>query len=77
MEIKSNTNRKNYNLSINMNNIKMSNANIKTGEIEEKSFRISEYKSKDCFKNKCSKEEDYIGYLIFLKDKINSYEKNV
>ena len=77
MEIKSNTNRKNYNLSINMNNIKMINANIKTGEIEEKSFRISEYKSKDCFKNKCSKEEDYIGYLIFLKDKINSYEKNV
>lgn len=77
MEIKSNTNRKIYNLSMNMNNIKMSNANIKTGEIEEKSFKISEYKSKDCFKNKCSKEEDYIGYLIFLKDKINSYEKNV
>lgn len=79
MEIKSNSKRKIYNLSILADNIKLSIINLKTTNIEENenNKNISEYKSKDCYKEKCNTEEDYVGYLIFLKDKINSYEKNV
>lgn len=57
----------------------MSIINLKTTNIEENenNKNISEYKSKDCYKEKCNTEEDYVGYLIFLKDKISSYEKNV
>ena len=79
MEIKSNSKRKIYNLSILADNIKLSIINLKVSNIEENEndINISDYKSKDCYKLKCSTEEDYIGYLIFLKDKINSYEKNV
>lgn len=79
MEIKSNSKRKIYNLSILADNIKLSIINLKASNIEENenNKNISEYKSKDCYKEKCNTEEDYVGYLIFLKDKINSYEKNV
>lgn len=79
LEIKDSIGRKLYNLSISVDNINVSSVKTKSGKLEESSYDIdtSKYKSKDCFKNKCSSEEDYIGYLIFLKDKINSYEKNV
>lgn len=79
MEIKSNSKRKIYNLSILADNIKLSIINLKVSNIEENEndINISDYKSTDCYKEKCNTEEDYIGYLIFLKDKINSYEKNV
>lgn len=36
---------------------------------------ISKYKAKDCLEIECKSDEDYIGYLIFLKDRINSFEK--
>lgn len=77
LEFKTLSERKSYSLRVNTEMIILSKYNIKNGDIKEFNFDVSEYKSKDCFKNKCSKEEDYIGYLIFLKDKINSYEKNV
>lgn len=77
LEFKTLSERKSYSLRVNTEMIILSKYNIKNRDIKEFNFDVSEYKSKDCFKNKCSKEEDYIGYLIFLKDKINSYEKNV
>lgn len=66
-----------YSLRTNAKTIILSKYDIKNGEEKESNIEITNYKSKDCYKEKCSTEEDYIGYLIFLKDKINSYEKNV
>lgn len=71
------TERRYYSLSMNMDNIKMSEIKTKSGTVKELDLVVNDYKSKDCNKIKCNTEEDYIGYLIFLKDKISSYEKNV
>ena len=77
LEFKTLSERKSYSLRVNTEMIILSKYNIKNGDIKEFNFDVSEYKSKDCYKEKCNTEEDYVGYLIFLKDKINSYEKNV
>lgn len=77
LEILIGSERKLYSTTMNTESLKLSSLNIKNGKIKEETLKISNYKSKDCYKEKCSTEEDYIGYLIFLKDKINSYEKNV
>lgn len=39
-----------------------------------KIIALSDYNSIDCYSEKCSKEKDYIGYLIFLKDKLKTLE---
>lgn len=39
-----------------------------------KTIALSDYNSIDCYSEKCSKEKDYIGYLIFLKDKLKTLE---
>lgn len=75
-ETKSNKVQKSFNLSLKIDQISLSETDIKTGNTEESELDFFTYKSKDCYKLKCRNEEDYIGYLIFLKDKINSYEKN-
>ena len=77
LELKTNYSVKNYNLSLALNQISLIESDLKSGKVNESDLDSSKYKSKDCYKIKCSTEEDYIGYLIFLKDKINSYEKNV
>ncbi len=41
---------------------------------KEKILDINDYNSIDCYSEKCSKEKDYIGYLIFLKDKLKTLE---
>ena len=77
LEILIGSERKLYSTTMNTESLKLSSLNIKSGNIKEETLMISNYKSKDCNKIKCNTEEDYIGYLIFLKDKISSYEKNV
>ena len=77
LELKTNDSVKIYNLSLALNQISLSKTDIKTGNIKETNLNISKNKSKDCFKNKCSTEDDYVSYLIFLKDKISIYEKTV
>ncbi len=76
-ELKTNSYRITYSLRVNMDTIILSKYNIKNGNLKETNIDTSKYISKDCYKEKCSTEEDYVGYLIFLKDKIKSYEKNV
>lgn len=39
-----------------------------------KTIALSDYNSIDCYSEKCSKEKDYIGYLIFLKNKLKTLE---
>lgn len=41
---------------------------------KEKILDINDYNSIDCYSEKCSKEKDYIGYLIFLKNKLKTLE---
>lgn len=76
-EFKTTSERNSYSLQTDRNNIIFSAYNIKNGDLKESDIDISNYKVKDCNKIKCNTEKDYIGYLIFLKDKINSYEKTV
>lgn len=38
-------------------------------------LKLSDYKEIDCYKNECKTDEEYIGYLIYLKNIINAYEK--
>ena len=64
-------------LSMKFENIKETIIDSNDAETKDNDLDINEFKSVNCNKIKCSTEEDYIGYLIFLKDKINSYEKNV
>ena len=66
-----------YVYSIKSQHINLDKSELKSGAITKKELAVSKYKPKDCYKEKCSTEQDYIGYLIFLKDKINSYEKNM
>lgn len=77
LEIINKTGSKVYNSSLEYDSIKLNDVSLKNGNTKDQSVDISNYKSKDCYKTKCSTEEDYIGYLIFLKDKINSYGKTV
>ena len=77
LELKTNYSVKNYNLPLTLNRIILTESDLKSGKVNESDIDSSKYKSKDCYKEKCNTEEDYIGYLIFLKDKINSYEKTV
>ncbi len=76
LEVNTNEFIKTYNLSLVINQISLDESDLKTGNVKKSNLKISKYKSKNCYKAKCSTEEDYIGYLIFLKDKISSYEKN-
>lgn len=77
LELKTNYSVKNYNVPLTLNRIILTESDLKSDKVNESDLDSSKYKSKDCYKEKCNTEEDYIGYLIFLKDKINSYEKNV
>ncbi len=77
LELKADNSIKIYNLPLTLNQISLIESDLKSGKVNESDLDSSKYKSKDCYKEKCSTEEDYIMYLIFLKDKINSYEKNV
>lgn len=77
LEIKSSKVRKLYNLSLIINQISLSETDVKNGNVKESESDLLKYKSKDCYKERCNTEDDYVGYLIFLKDKINSYEKSL
>lgn len=77
LETSNNKSRKVYIYLMTTEKLSLDESDFKNGKTNEYDLNFNDYKSKDCYKTKCSTEEDYIGYLIFLKDKINSYEKNV
>lgn len=66
--------RKNYTLLLNNNDFSLTTISYEDGKTKTKSLDISKYKAKDCLEIECKSDEDYIGYLIFLKDRINSFE---
>lgn len=77
LEMSTSLKRKVYTYLMTSGKMILDESNLKEGLVEKSYLKLNDYKSTDCYKEKCSTEEDYIGYLIFLKDKINSYEKNV
>lgn len=77
LEMSTDTSRKVFIYSLVNDKLSLDESNFKNGKTEKGDLKESLYKSKDCYKEKCNTEDDYVGYLIFLKNKINSYEKNV
>lgn len=66
-----------YKLLLKANNLVITNVNNKTWKFEDKTLDISNYKLTDCHIIDCTNEKEYVGYLLFLKDKINSFQKEI
>lgn len=66
-----------YKLLLKANNLVITNVNNKTWKFEDKTLDISNYKLTDCYIINCTKEKEYVGYLLFLKDKIDSFQKEI
>lgn len=77
LEIVENKNRKQYRLFLNLENILLNEYSSNEEELNFDKISETEYEATDCYKTKCNNEEEYIGYLIFLKDKINSFQKEI
>lgn len=74
LEIRKDNHTKLYKLSLDINNLKYFEYENINKLKNEKDIDISKYSSIDCYSEKCSKEKDYIGYLIFLKNKLKTLE---
>lgn len=77
LEITTSIMKKEYNANVLTDYLLVKEFSLKNGDIMDSRINNEMYKQKDCFNKKCSKEEDYIGYLLFLKDKINSFQKEI
>lgn len=66
-----------YKLFIDVDNLVITKVDIDTWKTEDKTLNSKDYMSIDCFTVKCTKEKEYVGYLLFLKDKINSFQKEI
>lgn len=66
-----------YKLFIDVDNLVITKVDIDTWKTEDKTLNIKDYMPIDCFTAKCTKEKEYVGYLLFLKDKINSFQKEI
>ncbi len=74
LEITENGIPKIYMLTLDKANIKYFEYKSENKIKQQKDLDINDYNSIDCYSEKCSKEKDYIGYLIFLKDKLKTLE---
>ncbi len=77
LEIITDSKRKQYRLFLNLEDLLLTEYSSSEEELKTKKISVSKYKSVDCYTTKCSIEDDYISYLIFLKNKINSFQKKV
>lgn len=75
LEIKNNQSLIEYKLAIYSTKLIWSKSNLDDEKNENKELDFSKYKSIDCSNIKCTKDDDFVGYLIFLRDKIKSFEK--
>lgn len=67
--------RKVYTLAMKSDDLSMTKMIYVDEEDQTTKLKISDYKEIDCYKNECKTDEEYIGYLIYLKNIINAYEK--
>lgn len=66
-----------YKLYLEIDKMVLTKIDARTWRIKDDNLVASKYTAIDCYKTKCNNEEEYIGYLIFLKDKINSFQKEI
>lgn len=64
-----------YKLYLEIDKMVITKINTKTWKIKDENLKVSNYKIFDCDSSRCNKEDDYVGYLIFLKNRIKSIEK--
>ena len=77
LEIKSESIRKQYKILLNMNDIMGTEYNSDGEALNYYKIKESKYSPIDCSSRDCHKEKEYVGYLLFLKDKINSFQKEI
>lgn len=77
LEVKSESIRKQYKILLNMNDIMVTEYNSDGEALNYYKIKESKYSSIDCSSRDCHKENEYVGYLLFLKDKINSFQKEI
>ncbi len=77
LEIKSESVRKQYKILLNMNDIMGTEYNSDGEALNYYKIKESKYSPIDCSSRDCHKEKEYVGYLLFLKDKINSFQREI
>lgn len=77
LEIKDINERIQYKLFLDLDEMLVNEYSFDEEEIKTNKLNISNYSSLDCSFNKCNKKKDYIRYMVFLKDKINSFQKEI
>lgn len=77
LESKTTSKIKRYKLFLNFKEIFLNEYSQNEEETSNTKISRSNYKPLNCEVQKCNKEEDYIGYLVFLSDKINSFQKEI
>lgn len=77
LEIKSESIRKQYKILLNINDIMGTEYNSDGEALNYYKIKESKYSPIDCYSRDCHKEKEYVGYLLFLKDKINSFQKEI
>lgn len=68
---------KRFKLNLNSEEILLNEYSSNEEEIKTRKIAESKYEAIDCYESKCNKEDDYVGYMVFLKNKINSFQKKV
>ena len=77
LESKTTSKIKRYKLFLNFKEIFLNEYSQNEEETSNTKISRSNYKPLNCEVQKCNKEEEYIGYLVFLSDKINSFQKEI
>lgn len=77
LEIRNINERIQYKLFLDLDEMLVNEYSFDEKEIKTNRLNISNYISLDCSLKKCDKEKDYIRYMVFLKDKINSFQKEI
>lgn len=66
-----------YKLYLEIDKMVFTKIDTRTWRIKDDNLVASKYTVIDCYKSTCNKEKEYVGYLLFLKDKINSFQKEI
>lgn len=75
LEVNSKNSRRIYKISIIDGSSSLTDTSYKDGDSKNTTLDLMKYEIKDCYIDKCSSEEDYVGYLIFLKNRIVKLQK--
>lgn len=75
LEVNSKNSRRIYKLNNQTDNLFLTEISYKDEESKNTTLDLIKYEIKDCYIDKCKSEEDYIGYLIFLKNRIVKLQK--